>query len=44
MSMPKVFYCSVHMPMGWEGLSIPTDGCSLYMPIMFVNSKFLRAK
>ena len=39
--MPKMFHCSVCMPIGWEGLSMPTDGCSVHMPI---NSKFWGAK
>ena len=39
-----MFYCSVHMPMGWEGLCIPTDGCSVHMPIIIINSKFRSAK
>ena len=29
------------MLIGWEGLSMPTDGCSVCIPIIFVNSKFL---
>ena len=33
LSMPMVFYFSIHMPIGWEGLSMPTDGCSLCVPI-----------
>ena len=39
-----MFYCSMCMPSGWEGLSMSTDGCSVYMPIMFFNSKFWGAK
>ena len=35
------FSCSVHMPIGWEGLSMSTDECSVYMPI---NSRFWGAK
>ena len=34
-----MFYCFMHMPIGWEGLSMPTDGCSVHMPITIVNSK-----
>ena len=29
---------SRHMPIGWNGLSIPTEGCSVHMPII-INSK-----
>ena len=39
-----MFYCSMHMPIGWEGLSMPTDVCSVHMSIMFVNSKLWGAK
>ena len=38
-SMSKMIYCFIHMCIGWDGLSKPTNGCSVYMPIMFVNSK-----
>ena len=44
LNMPRMFYCSVHMPIGWEGLSMPTDGCSLCVPIITVNSKLRCAK
>ena len=39
-----MFYCSMHMPMGWEGLSMPTDGCSVCIPIIIINSKLRGAK
>ena len=39
-----MFYCSMHMPIGWEGLSMPTDGCSVHMPIIIFNSKLRGAK
>ena len=42
--MPKMFNCSMHMPIGLEGLSMPTDGCTVCMPIMFVNSKLWGVK
>ena len=29
----------MHVPIGWEGLSMPTDGCSVHMPIVIINSK-----
>ena len=34
-----MFYCSMHIPIGFEGLNMPTDGCSVYIPIITVNSK-----
>ena len=39
-----MFYCFMHMPIGWVGLSMPTDGCSVCMPIIIVNSKLRGAK
>ena len=39
-----MFCCSMHMPIGWKGLSMPTDGCSVCMPIIIVNYKFSGAK
>ena len=39
-----MFYCSVCMPTGWEGLSMPTDGCSVCMPIITTNSKLRGAE
>ena len=29
----------MHMPIGWNGLSMPTDWCSECMPIVFINFK-----
>ena len=37
-------YCSMHLPIGWEGLSIPTNGCSVHMPIAIINSKLRGAE
>ena len=34
-----MFCCSMCMPIGWEGLSMLNDGCSVCMPIIIVNSK-----
>ena len=31
--------CSMHMPIGWNGLSMPTKGCSVHMPITITNFK-----
>ena len=38
-----MFSCSIAMPIGWEGLSMPTDGCSVHMPII-INSKLRGAE
>ena len=35
---------SMHLSIGLEGLSMPTDGCSVCMPIIIVNSKLKGAK
>ena len=32
-------YCSLHMPIGWNGWSMPTEGCSVFMPIVINNFK-----
>ena len=32
-------YSSEHMPVGWNGLSMPTDGCSVHMPIVITDFK-----
>ena len=32
-------YCSICMAIGWNGLSMPTDGCSVHMHIIITNSK-----
>ena len=37
-------YCSMHMPIGWDGLGMPTEGCSVHMPITIINSKFRGAE
>ena len=42
--MPQMFCCPMDMTIGWEGLSMPTDGCSVHMSIMFVNCKLWGAK
>ena len=31
--------CSMHMPIAWIGLSIPAEGCSVYMAIIIINFK-----
>ena len=30
---------SMHMPINWNGLSMPTEGCSVHMPIVIINFK-----
>ena len=37
--MPNMPYCSMYMPTGWNGLSMPTEGCSVCMPIVITNFK-----
>ena len=32
-------YCSMHMPIGWNALSMPTEGSSVHMPIVITNFK-----
>ena len=32
-------YSSMHMPIGWNGLSMPTEGCSVHIPIGIINLK-----
>ena len=44
LSMLGVPYCSMCMPIDWEGLSMPTDGCSVFMPIIITNSKLRNAE
>ena len=39
LSMPSMPSCSMHMPIGWNGLSMPTEGCSVHMPIIITNFK-----
>ena len=34
-----MFYCSMCMPIGWEGLGMPTDGGSVHMTLTIINSK-----
>ena len=37
LNIPSMPYCSLHMPIGWNGLSMPTEGCSVHMPIAITN-------
>ena len=32
-------YGSIQMPIDWNGLSMPTKGCSVHMPIVIINIK-----
>ena len=36
-SMPSMPYDYMGMPIGWNGLSLPTEGCSVCMPIVIIN-------
>ena len=42
--MPSILYASMCMPIGGEGLSMPTDGCSVHMPIIIIDSKLRGAE
>ena len=42
--MARMFYCSMHMPIGWEYLSMATDRFSVCMAIIIINSKLRGAK
>ena len=39
MFMPNMPYCSVHMSTGWNRLSMPSEVCSVCMPIIITNFK-----
>ena len=41
LSMPSIPYRSMHMPIGWNGLSMPTDGIFVCMPIIITNFKLM---
>ena len=34
-----MLYGSMQMSFGWNGLSMPTEGCSVHMPILIINVK-----
>ena len=36
-SMPGIPYGFMHMPIGWNGLSMPTEACSVCMSIVIIN-------
>ena len=38
-SMPSMPYGSMQMSIGWNGLSIPPEGCSVCMPVVIINFK-----
>ena len=38
-SMPSMPYGYMGMPIGWNVLSMPSEGCSLCMPIVIINFK-----
>ena len=37
--MPNIPYCSMHLPTGWIGLSMPTEGFSVHMPFVITTFK-----
>ena len=39
LSMPSMPYSSMHMPIGWNGLSMLIEGCSVCMPMVITNLK-----
>ena len=39
LSMPSIPYGSKYMAIGWNGLSMPTEGCSVHMAIVIINFK-----
>ena len=39
LSMPSMAYSSVCITISWNGLSMPTEGCSVCMPIVITNFK-----
>ena len=40
--MPSMPYDSMQMPIGWNGLSMPYEGCFVCMPIVITNFKVRR--
>ena len=38
-SMSNMPYGSMWIPIGWNGLSMPTEGCSMGMPIVIIKFK-----
>ena len=39
LSMLSMPYSSMHMPIGWNGLSMPTEGCTVCMSTVIINFK-----
>ena len=39
LSMPNMPYCSMCMPIGWNGQSMCTEGCSMCILIVITNFK-----
>ena len=39
LSMPSMPYSSKHMPIGWNGLSMPSEMCSMCMSNVIINFK-----
>ena len=38
--MPSMSCTSMHLPIGWNGLTMLTEGCSVCMPIVIILSLF----
>ena len=39
LGMPSIPYSSMYMNIGWNGLTMPTEGCSAHMPIIITKFK-----
>ena len=37
-------YCAKHMLIGWNGLSMPTEGWSVHIPIIITNFQVIGVK
>ena len=40
--MPSIPHSSMCMAIGWNGLSMAMEGCSVYMPIIITNFRILK--
>ena len=43
-NMPSMPYGSMQMPIGWNGLRMPTEECSVCMAIVIINFKVRAVK
>ena len=37
LQMSSMPYCSMHMPIGWNGLTMPTEGCFVACPLSLLT-------